>query len=78
MRFFQRDRTIDERTLDAFLYPGKDDGVMLSRERFMPLLDKYYELSGWDVATGWPARAKLEELGLGDVADVLQSEGRLG
>ena len=66
------------RTLDGFMYPGKDDGVMLDRERFGPLLDKYYELSGWDPTTGWPTRAKLDELGLSDVADVLQAEEKLG
>jgi aldehyde:ferredoxin oxidoreductase len=78
VRFFGRDRAIDESTLDAFMYPGKDDGVMLDRERFIPLLDKYYQLSGWDAAHGWPTRAKLDELGLSDIADVLQSEGKLG
>jgi aldehyde:ferredoxin oxidoreductase len=71
VRFFGRDRAIDESTLEAFLYPGKDDGVMLDRKRFLPLLDKYYELSGWDAATGRPTRAKLDELGLDDIADAL-------
>ena len=51
---------------------------LLDRERFGPLLDSYYALSGWDVSTGWPSRAKLEELGLSDIADVLQSEKELG
>ena len=68
-----RNREIDESTIDGFMYPAKDDGVMLDRERFLPLLSKYYELSGWDTATGWPTRAKLEELGMGDVADGLES-----
>jgi aldehyde:ferredoxin oxidoreductase len=67
-----RNREIDESTIDGFMYPAKDDGVMLDRERFLPLLSKYYELSGWDTATGWPTRAKLEELGMGDVADGLE------
>lgn len=40
--------------------------------------DRYYELRGWDVATGWPARARLEELGMKDVADKLQDAGKLG
>ncbi len=73
-----RDRAIDESTLDGFMYPDKDDGVMLDRERFLKLLDAYYELSGWDRDNGWPTRARLEELGLGDVADGLEHEGRLG
>ncbi len=73
VRNFGRDRAIDESTLDGYMYPGKDDGVMLDRERFLTLLDKYYELSGWDLERGWPTRARLEALGLGDVADALES-----
>jgi aldehyde:ferredoxin oxidoreductase len=73
-----RQRAVDESTLDGFAHPGKDDGVVLDRGKFQGLLDKYYELSGWDPTTGWPARPKLEELGLGDVADRLAEAGRLG
>jgi hypothetical protein len=58
------------------MYPGKDDGVLLDRERFVKLLESYYELSGWEVATGWPGQARLEELGLGDVADDLERLGK--
>jgi aldehyde:ferredoxin oxidoreductase len=36
---------------------------------FEPMLDEYYEANGWSVATSIPTRSKLEELGLGDVAD---------
>jgi aldehyde:ferredoxin oxidoreductase len=71
VRYFGRDRAIDESTIDGFMYPGKDDGVMLDREQFLKLLDAYYQLSGWDLASGWPTREKLEALGLGDVADEL-------
>ena len=39
--------------------------------------DAYYSKRGWDMATGWPTRAKLEELGLKDVADGLASVGKL-
>jgi aldehyde:ferredoxin oxidoreductase len=78
VRYFGRDRAIDESTLDGFMYPGKDDGVMLDRERFLSLLDAYYELSGWDVANGWPTRPKLEELGLGHIAAELERVGKLG
>jgi aldehyde:ferredoxin oxidoreductase len=72
VRNFGRNRTIDESTVDGFMYPGKDDGVMLERDKFLTLLDKYYELSGWDITTGVPKRSKLEELELGDVADALE------
>jgi aldehyde:ferredoxin oxidoreductase len=73
VRNFGRRRAVDEATVDAFIYPGKDDGVMLDRGRFLNLLDAYYELSGWDRETGRPARPRLEALGLGDVADTLEA-----
>ncbi|MGC9522748.1 MAG: aldehyde ferredoxin oxidoreductase C-terminal domain-containing protein, partial [Anaerolineae bacterium] len=75
IRNFGRNRAVDESTLDGFMYPGMDDGVMLDRQRFLRLLDTYYELSGWDLENGWPTRSKLEALGLDDVADEL---GRIG
>jgi aldehyde:ferredoxin oxidoreductase len=78
VRYFGRDRAIDESTLDAYVYPAREDGVVLDRTRFANLLLKYYELSGWNPANGWPTRARLEKLGLGDVADRLEREGRLG
>ncbi|MFP3897067.1 MAG: aldehyde ferredoxin oxidoreductase N-terminal domain-containing protein [Anaerolineales bacterium] len=73
-----RDRDIDESTLDGFMYPGKDDGVMLDRQKFITLLDTYYALRGWNVHNGWPTRKRLEELGLADVADVLNAVDKLG
>jgi aldehyde:ferredoxin oxidoreductase len=78
VRFYGRDRAIDESTLDGFMYPGKDDGVMLDRGRFLGLLDAYYDLSAWDRDHGWPTRHKLEALELGDIADKLERAGRLG
>jgi aldehyde:ferredoxin oxidoreductase len=50
----------------------------LDRERWKLLKDRYYELRGWNVDTGRPTRAKLEELGMKGVADKLQSAGKLG
>jgi aldehyde:ferredoxin oxidoreductase len=40
-------------------------------------LEIYYAESGWDKDTGWPTRAKLEELGLKDIADGLAKLGKL-
>jgi aldehyde:ferredoxin oxidoreductase len=78
VRNFGRNREIDESTLNAFMHPGKDDGVVLDRGKFLKLLDKYYELSGWDISNGYPTRAKLEELKLGDVADELENSAKSG
>jgi aldehyde:ferredoxin oxidoreductase len=44
---------------------------------FDTVLDEYYEWRGWDKQTGLQTRSKLEELGLGDVAEVLAAEKAL-
>ncbi len=46
-----------------------------SREDVKALFDDYYRERGWDVERGIPTRAKLEELGLEDVAQDLASRG---
>jgi aldehyde:ferredoxin oxidoreductase len=38
----------------------------------------YYALEGWDVSSGWATRKSLENLGMKNVADVLQAKGKLG
>ena len=53
-------------------------GRSIDRDKFEDWKTKYYELEGWDTKTGWPTRSTLEGLGLGHVADELQSKGRLG
>jgi aldehyde:ferredoxin oxidoreductase len=50
----------------------------LDRARWENVKDRYYELRGWNVSNGRPTRAKLEQLGMGEVADTLESAGRLG
>jgi aldehyde:ferredoxin oxidoreductase len=60
------------------LPPRDTEKALVTKEKLKQLLDEYYELRGWDVATGLPTRAKLEELGLKDVADELESLNKLG
>ncbi len=50
---------------------GVSDGWKLDRDEVESALDSYFEQCGWDVKTGIPTRAKLEELDLGWVADQL-------
>jgi aldehyde:ferredoxin oxidoreductase len=65
------------------LSPGKGDevvskkGAVLDREKFEQVKDEYYSLRGWDVGTGLQTRAKLEELGLGDIVGDLERRGLL-
>jgi aldehyde:ferredoxin oxidoreductase len=54
---------------------GVSDGWKLDRDEVESALDKYFGFCGWDVKTGNPTRAKLEELDLGWVADQLGMDG---
>ena len=50
---------------------GVSNGWKIDREEFEAALDTYFEMCRWDVETGIPTRAKLEELELDWVADQL-------
>jgi aldehyde:ferredoxin oxidoreductase len=60
--------TLPKRIYDEPLKGGASDGVAVTRQEVEEALDMYYEMCGWDVASGKPTRAKLEELGLGWMA----------
>jgi aldehyde:ferredoxin oxidoreductase len=57
--------------LSKALTGGKSDGLFVTQEEVEQAKDWYYAMAGWDVATGTPTRAKLEELEIGWVADQL-------
>ena len=69
--FTRADDTLPERLLTEPLKGGASKGHFISRDELNQMLDEYYEARGWDVETGAPSREKLEELGLGYVADHL-------
>ena len=50
-------------------------GAIIDRAGFEKLRDEYYSLRGWDVATGLQTTARLAELKLEDVAEVLKGRG---
>jgi aldehyde:ferredoxin oxidoreductase len=60
--------TLPKRIFDEPLKGGASDGLTVTRQELEDALDIYYEMCGWDVATGKPTLAKLEELGLGWMA----------
>jgi aldehyde:ferredoxin oxidoreductase len=65
------------------LAPGKDGevisrkGMVVDRQEFEKMKDEYYEIRGWDVATGRQKKDQLERLDLGHVAQDLDSRGLL-
>ena len=67
--------------------PGKENGKWgyhgysyrtQDRGRFEEFKTRFYELQGWDPASGHPTGATLESLGLGYVADELEKSDKLG
>jgi aldehyde:ferredoxin oxidoreductase len=77
VRHWGRDRAMDEmilpyfEQLESYANPllGHSDGQRqgLDRAQFAPVVDEFYRLLGWDVATGWPTPAALAAVGLADV-----------
>ncbi len=65
----RRDDTMPERFLTEPIKGGPNDGARV--EDFKGMVDEFYNECGWDIESGWPTEAKLEELGLKDVADQL-------
>jgi aldehyde:ferredoxin oxidoreductase len=63
------DDTLPARLLEEPLPEGPAAGKV--NENLPAMLDKYYELRGWDKATGKPTPEKLRELGLEEyIADI--------
>ena len=56
--------------------PGND--MMLDEGGVEQWKTAFYKLEGWDTQTGYSIRKTLEDLGLKNVADVLQAKNKLG
>ncbi|MBC8448590.1 MAG: aldehyde ferredoxin oxidoreductase family protein [Chloroflexi bacterium] len=63
--------TLPEKFHDVPLRGGVSDGYVIERQEWQRARETYYAMCGWDQATGYPTRGKLEELGIGWVADAL-------
>lgn len=65
------------------ILPGKDGevvslkGRVVNRNAFEKMKDEYYQLRGWDIATGLQTTATLKNLGLADIAQDLDQRGLL-
>ncbi len=70
--FGREDDMLPPRLLEP-LPAGPKAGKGATREEFARALADLYRLMGWDADTGAPTRAKLEDLGVGWVADLLES-----
>ncbi|NIO06413.1 MAG: hypothetical protein GTO13_23225 [Proteobacteria bacterium] len=71
-------RTRDDDVLFEKYYTNLDAaGRKYNREDLERAKDEFYQLCGWDAATGIPTRNKLEKVDLKEVADDLQNRGIL-
>jgi aldehyde:ferredoxin oxidoreductase len=76
--FSRKDDMPDERELNEPIKFGKLDGWKFDKDKLNAMLDRYYDLHGWDRKTSYPTRETLEKYGLKHVADELEKIGRLG
>jgi aldehyde:ferredoxin oxidoreductase len=59
--------TLPGRLMMDPLPDGPAEGMFIDKDTLEKMKDAYYELRGWDKATGIPLRKKLQKLGLGEV-----------
>jgi aldehyde:ferredoxin oxidoreductase len=69
--FGREDDNLPERLMTEPIKAGASKGQVISAEDLNQMLDEYYQERGWDIKTGIPTREKLNELGLGYVAEQL-------
>jgi len=65
--FDREDDMLPDRLFEP-LETGPLTGTKLDRKEFTKALELYYEMMGWDVATGVPREAKLYHLNIADLA----------
>jgi aldehyde:ferredoxin oxidoreductase len=63
--------TLPRKFFSTPLKGGASDGYVIDHAEWQQACSTYYAMSGWDQESGYPTRAKLEELGIGWVADEL-------
>lgn len=75
--FGRKDDYPPRRYREEAIKSGPYAGSKCDQLEWDKMLDRFYELHGWDKKTGWQTRECLTELGMEDVADQLQKVGKL-
>lgn len=70
----RKDDTLPRRFLEEPIPEGPSKGMYTDEPTLNRMLDEFYDLKGWDRMTGVPTRAKLTQIGLEDVAAVMERE----
>jgi len=75
--FDRKDDCPPRRYVEEPIKSGPCSGHRCDRERFDEMLDRFYELHGWDKRTGLQTSKCLTELGMEDIASKLEKAGKL-
>jgi aldehyde:ferredoxin oxidoreductase len=75
--FGRQDDYPPRRYMEEPIDSGPFAGFKCDRDKWDEMLDRFYQLLGWDIKTSWQTRSGLESLGLKDIADRLERAGRL-
>jgi len=75
--FTRKDDLPHRRFFEDPIQSGPHKGEKLDMNKYNSMLDKFYELHGWDKESGLQTRKSLESIGLKDVAEKLAKAGRL-
>jgi len=67
--FGRKDDTLPERLMTEPLQKGASKGRVFSKDDLNLMLDEYYTIRGWELASGIPTKEKLIELGLESAAE---------
>ncbi|SHJ76844.1 aldehyde:ferredoxin oxidoreductase [Dethiosulfatibacter aminovorans DSM 17477] len=74
--FDRNDDYPPKRLMEEKVPTGFAKGSVLDKERWDKLLDKYYEIHGWNKDTGLPSKETLEELGLGFCIEEVEKKAK--
>ena len=75
--FDRKDDYPPRRYMEEPVKSGPHAGFKCDEYRWGEMLDRFYELHGWDKRTSWQTRQCLQKLGLEDVAEKLEKAGKL-
>jgi aldehyde:ferredoxin oxidoreductase len=67
----RKDDVLPWRLMNEPVTKGPQKGLVNSRDELDAMLDRYYELHGWDKNTGIPTYETLQLLGIGDIGKEL-------
>jgi len=75
--FDRKDDLPPRRFMEEPVKSGPYAGYKCDEEKWNEMLDKFYELHGWDKRTSWQIHKCLVELGMEDVAKKIENAGKL-